>query len=515
MFSSRTGRLAALSMAAAALLSGCGGARPAAATDGGTVTVAFSNQPRSLDPAFRTQLSSDRNVLNLCFDTLLSLGASGTVSKNLADYTLSPDGLTLTLTLVDGVTFHDGSPLTADAVAANITRTMNPAVQAPTASAFSSVGKVAVTGPGTVVLTLKKPDAVLLKQLASEPGMMSAPAALQDENYGSTGAVGTGPFICDDWKRGVSLTARRNPAYWKKGPDGRQLPYLDRVVYRFITDDKTTESELRSGGVDLAFTLPPASFDALRRDPKVAGDDVGRNRSWWLALNNGGKFSDERVRKALQLAVDPRQIGEVTAAGEYVLSPTFATRADPFYSPAITVPNRDPQAARRLLAEAGHPDGLDVNLMLRTRQIDQQIATLLQSQLKEAGFTATIRTGELAKVLEDAANGNYDIYEGVIDTPRIDGSLVWNQYFGTGAPSNWSAVSDPVIDNALTAAQDAADPKQSAAQYVAVQKQIVDRAYAVFLHQQKSPVFHLKTLSGLTYDPDGQWSLAQARTARS
>lgn len=511
MFSRSAIRLAATGAAAAALVSACGTpASSAAPSDdgGGSLTVAFSNQPASLDPAFSTQISSDANLLNLCYDTLLSLDADGAVGPNLATHTVSPDGLTVTLTPVDGVVFHDGTPLDPAAVAANLERTRSEALAAPRRSALASIASVATTADD-VVLTLSKPDAVLPVQLADAAGMMSSPAALQDPEYGSASAVGTGPFVCDDWRRDVSLTATRNPAYWKRGPGGEQLPLLERVTYRFITDDSTTEAELRAGGVDMAFTVPPAAEDAVRSTPGMAADEVGRKRSWWLALNNGGQFQDESLRRAVQLAVDPEQICAVVGSSDCRRSATFATGDDAV--PGLAAPARNAAAARDLLAGAGFPDGVDVDLILRNRQIDQQIATLLQSQLAEAGFRVSIRPAEQSTVLEDARGGNYDLFLGVIDVPRIDPALTFDPYFLTGAANNWSQVSNPVIDQALTAARAGGDPAQRAAQYATVQREIVERAHAVFLVQVAAPVFHKDTVSGVEYRVDGQWNLGAAR----
>lgn len=489
----------------------------AAVERGGEVVVAFPNEPASLDPAFSTAISSDRSILNLFFDSLLRMNRNGEIRPALAsDYSLSDDGLALTLVLRDDVTFHDGTPLDADAVAANLNRIRDEDSGSPKAATLASVEEVGVQDPRTVVLELSRPDPVLLTQLAHESGMMSSPAALdaEGEDYGRE-PVGTGPFVFEEWQTGVELTGTANEDYWASSPEGEPLPLLDSVRYRFITDEQTSLAELRTGGVDLVFNLPPSSFAQAESEPTIEADEIGRRRSYYVTLNvTAPPFDDPRVREAFSLGIDRTQIGEVTAAGEYDLAPSFATREDFFYSDALPVPERDVEAARALLEDAGLDGGVDVTILVRRRQPDPQIAELMQAQLAEAGFNVTVEAAEFQSVLERLRAQDFEAGVLVIDVPRIDPSLTFDPYFVTAAGSNWSGLSDPVLDDALAEAVTLADPADRAERYIEVQQQILDQSYWTFLHQPRSPIFRSAQLQGLVFDIDGQWRLDQAFLSR-
>lgn len=485
----------------------------AEAVRGGEVVVAFPNEPATLDPAFSTAISSDRNILNLFYDPLLRMDMDGELQPALAtEWAVSEDDLQVTLTLRDGVTFHDGTPLDADAVAANLNRIRDEAVASPKAPTLASVDEVVVEDDVTVVLELSRPDPVLLTHLAHESGMIASPSALDagGEDYGRE-PVGTGPFTFEEWRTGVELTAQASGDYWATGPDGEQLPRLDSVRYRFITDEQVSLAELRTGGVDLVFNLPPSSFAQAESDPAIAVDEVGRRRSYYVTLNvTRPPFDDARVREAFSLAIDRGQVGDVTAAGEYDLAPSFATTSDFFYTDAVPVPERDPDAARALLAEAGVEDNVEMTILVRRRQPDPQIAELLQAQLAEAGITATVEVAEFQSVLERLQSQDFDAGVLVIDVPRVDPSLTFDPYFVSGAGSNWSGLSDPVLDEALAEAVTVPDPEERAALYEQVQQRIHDESYWAFLHQPRSPIFRSAQLQGLVYDVDRQWRLDQA-----
>lgn len=481
--------------------------------EGGEVVVAFPNEPATLDPSFSTAISSDRSILNLFFDPLLRMDADGELEPALAtEWEVADDELSVTLTLRDDVTFHDGTSFDADAVAANLDRTRDENAESPKAPTLASVEDVVVEDDTTVILELSRPDPVLLTQLAHESGMMSSPAVLdaEGEDYGRE-PIGTGPFRFGQWRTGVELTGEANDEYWATGPDGEQLPLLDSVRYRFITDEQASLAELRTGGVDLVFNLPPSSFDQAESEPGIAADEVGRRRSYYVTLNaTAPPFDDARVREAFSLAIDREQIGEVTAAGEYDLAPSFATSDDFFFPDGISVPERDVDAANALLEEAGLEDGVDVTILVRRRQPDPQIAELIQAQAAEAGFRVEVEAAEFQSVLERLREQDFDAGVLVIDVPRIDPSLTFDPYFVTDSGSNWSGLSDAVLDDALEEAVTLADQSERAERYVEVQQQILDESYWAFLHQPRSPIFRSVDLEGLVYDVDRQWRLDRA-----
>lgn len=505
--------LAALSLVAACGQSGSSQEADGAPTRGGTLSIAFPNEPQSLDPAFSVQISSDRDILNQLYDSLLRMDADGNLQPALAqEWETSPDGRTVTFKLRDGVTFHDGTPFDAAAAAANLTRVIDPAVAAPKAATLKKVTGVTAPDPTTLVVQLSAPDPVLLTQLAHESGMMVSPTALEasGEEFGRQ-PVGTGPFRFIEWRSGVQLQTERNPTYWRTAEDGQPLPRLDGVTTKFITDEQVSLAELRTGGVQLVFNLPPSYFSQVESDSQLVSEDVGRRRSYYVTLNTTrAPFDNAQVREAFALAVDREQIGQVTAAGEFEIAPSFATRGDFFFDEGINTPAMDLDRSRELLAQAGYPDGLDVSILLRRRQPDPQIGELLQSQLAKAGFRVSVEPAEQQSLVERLRGQDFDAGVLVIDVPRIDPSLTFDPYFASTGASNWSGFNDPMLDQLLATAAAAPDQEQRAEPYSQVQQRIIDQNYWVFLHQPRAPIIHRAELQGLTYDVDKQWRLDEA-----
>ncbi|RKN51191.1 ABC transporter substrate-binding protein [Micromonospora endolithica] len=498
------GALAAVSLAACGSDSGTAGGKGR----GGTLTVGFDNEPTTLDPALSSAISSDRNVLNLFYDTLLRQDRDGSFVPALADR-WTEDGRTVTFTLREGVTFHDGTPFDAEAAAFNLRRVIDPATRSTKAAALKNVGSVDVVDARTLRLTLKASDPLLLIHLAHEPGMMASPTAVKAGDYGRK-PVGTGPFVFDAWRSKVQLTGKRNPTYWRRATDGSALPRLEQVVFRFVTDTKVLRAEVTTGGVQLVRTLPPEEFNQLAGDKQITMTDTGVRRSYYVALNvTRAPFNDPKVRAAFAMAIDREGVGKAAAGGQYDLAPSFATAKDWFYDPSITPPALDPAGAKTALGGTPVP----ITVVARRRAPDPTIAELLQSQLTAAGFAPKVEVLEAQTQLDRMRKQDFDAALLVIDIPRLDPSLSFDPYFSSRGSNNWSGLADSTLDRLLdtaAASEDRAVRKQA---YVEVQKRIVDENYWVFLHQPKSPLIHSAKLSGIVLDVDGQWRLDEAALA--
>lgn len=502
--------LAAILVALA--LAGCGSSGTGEPRRGGSLSVAFSNEPTTLDPAFSAQISSDRNVLSLFYDSLLGTDQEGRLKPRLATrWKYSGDGRTLTLTLRQNVKFSDGTAFDAKAAASNLERVIDPELEAPKGGLLASVDSVSASGADTLRLELGRRDPLLLTQLASEPGMMVSPKAFraEGEKYGRR-PVGTGPFVLEKWTTGTQLRARRNPRYWRKASDGRALPRLDEVTYRFITDSKVALAELRTGGAGLAFNLDPTDTKQLSGDPAVEVREVGRRRAYYVALNTSrAPFDDLRMRQAFLSSIDRDAVGRVAAAGDYELAPSFATRDDWFYDGSIKTPARDPARAKALVQQAGGSKR-DLDILVRNRPPDPKIAELLQAQLAEGGLQTKVEIGDTESVIERALKQDFDALLLVIDVPRLDPSLTFGPYFSSSGANNWSKISDPELDDLLERAAEAEERSERRPLYSGVQRRIASQSYWAFLHQPRAPILASAKLRGLQLDSDRQWRLDEA-----
>ena len=195
-------------------------------TSGGTLTVGFSADTKTLDPTFSVQFS-ERQVLYLVFNALVRYGTDFSLQPDLAQsWEIKNDGKQIVFKLRSGVKFHDGTPFDANAVKWNIEHRLDPATASPQRQLLEPIiDNVQVIDPTTVAFNLKQPSPGLLGLLGERPGFMVSPAAAQKygKEFGSN-PVGTGPFVFKEWVRGSHIAVEKNPAYWEAGK-----PYLDRV----------------------------------------------------------------------------------------------------------------------------------------------------------------------------------------------------------------------------------------------------------------------------------------------
>ncbi|HEU5194915.1 MAG TPA: ABC transporter substrate-binding protein, partial [Methylomirabilota bacterium] len=261
----------------------------AIAQPAGTLVVGLVAEPVNLDPAQVTDLNSNR-VGRRVVETLVMFPDESTqIVPGLAEsWTVSKDGLHYVFKLRTGVSFHDGTPLNAEAVKFSIERQINPEHAAaklgkyPFANYFfGNVKAVEVVDPLTVEFVLKEPRASFLAVLTASAASIVSPTAVRKHgaDYPSN-PVGTGPFKFVAWDRGQKVVLEKNPSYW------RYPVKLERVVYRPIVEDQARLTELLTGALDVIVGVPPDFVGQLEGSPKVnLMKQVGAH-VWYLGINN-------------------------------------------------------------------------------------------------------------------------------------------------------------------------------------------------------------------------------------
>src|SRR5438477_12109523 len=337
-----------------------------AAQPAGTLVVGLVAEPVNLDPAQVTGLNSNR-VGRRVVETLVTFPDESTqIVPGLAEsWTVSKDGLRHTFKLRKGISFHDGTPLNAEAVKFSIERQINPEHpfnklgKYPFANFFfGNVKAVEVVEPQTVEFILKEPRASFLAVLTAGAASVVSPTAVRKlgADYPLT-PVGTGPFKFASWDRGQRVVLEKNPNYWKHPVK------LERVIFRPIVEDQARLTELLTGAVDLIVGTPPDFVAQLENNPKVTLLKQVGAHVWYLGINNQKKpFDDKRVRQALNYAVNKDGIvrdvlkGTGTPSRGRVLPNTWGADS------ALQPYPYDPERARKLLAEAGYPSGFSTSL---------------------------------------------------------------------------------------------------------------------------------------------------------
>ncbi|HXX84370.1 MAG TPA: ABC transporter substrate-binding protein [Casimicrobiaceae bacterium] len=357
-------------------------------TRGGTLSVGFSADTKTLDPALSVQFS-ERQVLYLVFNTLVKYGTDFSLKPELAQsWEIKNDGKQIVFKLRPGVKFHDGTVFDATAVKWNIDHRLDEAAGSPQRQQLAPIiESVTVVDPMTVAFNLKQPAPGLLGLLGERPGFMMSPAAAQKlgKEFGSN-PVGTGPFVFKEWVRGSNITVERNPAYWESGK-----PYLDRIVFRDISDAVVGTQRLITGELDFVGELSPTAVTPLkgRAGIKLLPITVGR----WYSLQwrmDKPPFDNAKLRQAIAYSIDRKRLNDIVMAGQGSVSDGPTPPGLWWYDASIKSYPYDPDKAKALLKEAGYPNGFE--FVLSTPQVSdlQRINQLVQEQTAAIGIKLTL-----------------------------------------------------------------------------------------------------------------------------
>ena len=426
---------------------------------GGSITVGLEAETNGWLPGQANWADSGINVAYAIYDPLMKRTADGGVAPYLAESMESNDDFSeWTLTLRPDITFHDDTPLDAEA----LKTIFDDYLTAPTsnlAATLSIVESLDVVDPLTVTYRLTEPNAAFPDLLADASGWPFSPtAAAAAGEDASANPVGTGPFVFTEWQRDSRLVVERNEDYWQEG-----LPYLDQITFRPIPDEDTRTDSLSSGDVDAMHSLRQSTVVATRELDGVDNYEVLGNNSGGNIINTTEPpFDDVRVRRAMAYAID--QDGLIDVLGGAGVTPPqtqFFSPDSPFYSDeaAEAWPTNDPAAAAEAYQSyVDDPERSDGRSPGEAVAIDydcppdpslNEIAQLYQALWQSVGFTVTLNQVEQATHVNEALGKDYDVKCFRIGGPR-DPYFTLEDAFTEG-PLNFTGFQDPRIDEALDA----------------------------------------------------------------
>jgi peptide/nickel transport system substrate-binding protein len=503
-------RVAVILVAALALLSLVG---PAAAQPAGTLVVGLVAEPVNLDPAQVTDLNSNR-VGRRVVETLVTFPEEKTeVVPGLAEsWTISKDGLQYSFKLRKGIAFHDGTPFNAAAVKFSIERQINPDHPAskigkyPFANYFfGNVKAVEVLSDDRVAFLLKEPRASFLAVLTAGAASMVSPTAVMKagQDYPSA-PVGTGPFKFASWERGQRVVLEKNPTYWK-GP----VKY-DRVVFRPIVEDQARLTELLTGQLDLIVGVPADFVSQLETNPKVGLLKQTGVHVWYLGINNQKKpFDDRRVRQALNYAVNKDAIVRDVLKGTGALSKGPVQPNTWGSEPGLKAYPYDPARAKKLLAEAGYPNGFTTTLWVPESGSGMQapvaMSTVIQSNLKAVGVNVTMQTMEWGAYLAKLRSKEQELFAlswmaGMEDPDMVMYPLLHSSQWTPNGP-NRALYKNDTFDRLLTEARHTTDQAKRAALYKQAQKILIEDAPWIFIDHEIQIAALAKRVQGFKLHP--------------
>ena len=475
--------LARLALALLLLVTAAG---PASAQ--GTLAVQIPTEPPGLDlttsPASAVAAVVHYNVQ----ECLVKVDRNGKLAPWLADRWYTTDSKNYTFFLKKGVRFHNGREMKAADVKFVLERAANPETKHPFQKRYEIIREIIVKDDYTISIALKEVNANFLLEMARQGSVIYPREAV--ETLKSV-PMGTGPFTVADWVRGDRIVLAKNKDYHVKG-----LPHLDKVTFRFIPDPNSALAALKSGDIDVsAFGLGPENVVDLKKDPRfqvILGDTTN---DVILAMNNSRKpYSDKRVRLAITHAINKE---EVLKGAMFGLGRILGSNVDPlnpyFVDMSKAVPY-DPAQAKKLLAEAGYPNGFDAVLRVSPQYYyTVRTGEVLVSQLAKVGIKVKIEQIEwgqwLSQVYKDA---NYDL-------TIIGHAEPWDigNYANPGYYFRWDNKDFQAL---YRESEQTVDDKKRREQFARLQKMMADEAPVVWLYMHPRLVVTKKGVTGIWKD---------------
>jgi peptide/nickel transport system substrate-binding protein len=493
-----------LAVAVLALTAACStgdeGGGTASATRGGALVIARAEENKTLDPAVATS-PADIAPINEIFDRLYEVGPDGKgVVPSLAESgTASPDGKTWTIVLRPGVTFSDGTPVTATDVKYSLDRSRTS--DGAFAFLLSPIASVQAVDATTVKIETAEPSATLL------PALSSWVASIMPTNLGGKSPeqffespIGSGPFTFDQWVRGQYISLKRNPSYWQAGE-----PLLDSVRWNTVPDANTRVSQVQAGQASAAADIPFSQVESLKNGGDVTANSFPANFTTVMVFNQSYEpFADVNVRRAIAQTLDRQAIttSALFGSGEAACSlvpPTMRYSANDNCLPL------DVAAAKAELAKSPYANGFPVELTIDNQPASSTVAQIVQSQLAAIGITVSIKvvdSGQLYTTLgQRAYQMGYAAWAS--DIPDPDEQLTFMLDPSAGGDSYYTGYDNPVVTKLINEARSTLDSDKRGSLYAEVQRIVAQEVPQLPLSNQANAYMWRTSVQNFYVSPMG------------
>jgi peptide/nickel transport system substrate-binding protein len=499
-------------------------ATPALAQDkpryGGELIFLVPSEPPSYD-GHREGTFGMLHPLAPSYNTLLRIDPfDKTGTKPVPDlaesWTVTPDGMTYTFKLRQGVKFHDGSLMTSRDVKASYDKIIFPpsGVISMRKGSYGAVEVVEAPDPSTVRFRLKWPEASFLTSVSSPYNwILKADILAKDMRWYESNVMGTGPFKFVEHVKGSHWVAKKNPDYWDKGK-----PYLDGFRALFIASSSAQVAAIRGERAHIQFRgFSPADRDNLvaALGPKIVVQESPWNCVQLVTMNQERKpFDDKRVRRALTLAADRweasktlsriavvKEVGGIQVPGTPWATPPAELEKLAGYGRDIAASRAE---ARRLLREAGVPEGFAFTFKNRgVPQPYEPVAIWLIDQWRQIGLNVKMETIEASAHVSMLRRGDFDVASDAQCSFVIEPDIDLQKFQSVGrSDNNYSRYKDPVLDDLFMRQSRATDPEERRRHLRSLERRLLDEEVHYFYTLQWHRIVpHSAKVRGFTVTP--------------
>lgn len=474
-----------------------------------TLVVARAADTTGLDPHTQTAFASFR-LLELIYEPLVVLDGDLNITPALAEsWEFSDDATVLTVHLRDGVTFHDGSPMTSADVKASFERILDEATAAASRANFTSIESIDTPDDVTVVFNLSTPDVPILAAMATVGAAIVSGEFISSGGSFASTAVGTGPFVLDAWVPEEVTRLSANADWWGDGP------FVDGLELRVIPDESSIVAALRAGQVDFAILNDPVIATLLLGDDSVTLNQVPALAYHVFQLNASREpMNVLEVRQAIACAIDRQQVLDTAALG-------YGEVTGPVTAPAYKVPveelfcyERDVDKAKELLAEAGYADGFSISTIVAPNEPPTSLAEAqnIQAQLGEVGIDLEIISLELSVYVDRWLAADFDTAV-ALNGGRPDPYTMYARYFtNNGNLLGVSKYVDETLDTLMAQGRAEGDVAARYETFKQFQQHLTEMAPWVWLYHDFEYTAQQPYVTGFQPNPtDSLYSLSHVR----
>jgi peptide/nickel transport system substrate-binding protein len=461
---------------------------------GGVLRATLNANLNNLDPA-RAGIAEDYVYSNLVFNGLTRIDEDRKLHPDLAEsWDSSPDLKSWTFRLRRGVKFHHGREMTSADVLATYRRILDPSTGSPGRSQILMVARVEAPDDHTVRFDLSIPYGDF-PSLLMERQLKIIPADRLDKL--STEPSGTGPFRFVSFQPGDRLVLERNPDYFEQG-----FPKLAGVTFRIIPEDAAKVAALKAGDIDMIWNVPLEAVEGLEREQGIKVDEATTGTWDGLVLSNIQKpFDDTRVRRAVLLALDKAALVRFAVFGRGAPTHTPIPPGSPFFNSEIGFrPNI--AEAKRLLAEAGYPNGFSVPLIVPVgRPTRERMGLAVQQMLRPLGIQVELRRLPYNRFNAEVTGKAVFYADGYFARPTADtATYPWFHSTGTWNSTMWHYKNEEV-DRLLDAARAARTPEEQATLYKRFQQVVTEDPPGIIAYMLNFATAYRTRLKGYRTHP--------------
>lgn len=468
---------------------------------GGDLIIAELSDAQSLDPHGSNDVSSS-NVQSNLYETLVNRDANGELVPGLAESWTQVDELTWEFKLKQGVTFHDGEAFNAEAVKTSFDRILDPKVASPRAFLFEMVTEVKVIDDSTVQFVTEYPFSPLLAHLTHNGGGVISPKSIA-EDYAAmeadssvvagsvigTNPVGTGPFKFVSWTPGTEIKLEKFAEY------AGTPAHVNSVTFKVVPEMATRVAELQSGFAHIIGTVEPGQVANVNATDGATVLETPSSSLTYIGFNTKkAPFDNPKVRQAISKAIDRTTLidGIYEGYGIPAISPLSPGIFG--YTEDVTSMAYNLDEAKALLEEAGFADGFSTTIWTNDNPARQNVAIVLQEELKKINVDVKIEVLEWGAYLEKTAAGEHDMFILGWSNATNDADYGLYALFHSsqhGDPGNRSFFTSAKVDELLDAGRREVDPAAREAIYKEALQLISDESPMAF-------VLHPYNLTGVS-----------------